>query len=333
MKTNKLTSFLNKTKFKIKKHSPEILLGAGIIGGVASTVLACRATIKAQEIFNEAEENEKVIENVKETMPEKYSEEDYNNDMKIVKVQTNVKLAKAYLPAIGVGMISIALLLKSHKIMKKRNLAIAAAYATLDKGFKNYRKNVCERYGTDVDKELLYGIKAKAINEKTTDENGNEIEETKLAYDITDPNMISEYARIFDRSSRSCTKNHEYNLLFLKKQQKYANDILKCRTYLFLNDVYDLLDIPRTQAGQTVGWVYDPNNDIGDNYIDFGIYDLKKDSNRRYINGYEDSILLDFNVDGVILDKIEKQEKELRNKRKSWQTELRELTTGAVLKD
>jgi hypothetical protein len=51
-----------------------------------------------------------------------------------------------------------------------------------------------------------------------------------------------------------------------------------------------------------VGWI---DGGDGDGYVDFGIYDIAAVNNRReFINGYEPSIILDFNVDGVIWDKI-----------------------------
>ena len=68
--------------------------------------------------------------------------------------------------------------------------------------------------------------------------------------------------------------------------------------------MYDLLGIQRTSAGQVVGWIYDESNPIGDNYVDFGIYDLHDEAKRNFVNGYERTILLDFNVDGDILNMI-----------------------------
>ena len=65
-----------------------------------------------------------------------------------------------------------------------------------------------------------------------------------------------------------------------------------------------MLGIPRTQAGQIVGWIYDEKHPIGDNKVDFGIYNTYNEANRNFVNGYERTILLDFNVDGNILDMI-----------------------------
>ena len=193
----------------------------------------------------------------------------------------------------------------SH-ILKKRNIALAAAYAVVDTGFKNYRKNVVERFGQEIDKELRYNIKATEVEEIVVDKDGNETIEKTV---INVPNLeVSEFARFFDDGNTGWTKDPEYNLMFLRRQQDYANDLLRTRGYVFLNEVYDMLGIQRSVAGQSVGWIYDENNTKGDNYIDFGIY-RNTEGNRNFVNGYERTILLDFNVDGPIYDKFTKYAK------------------------
>ena len=114
-------------------------------------------------------------------------------------------------------------------------------------------------------------------------------------------NGISQYARFFDEGCIGWTKNAEYNKMYLLQQQSYANDMQRARGHLFLNDVYDLLGMPRSKAGQVVGWIYDEANPMGDNFVDFG---LQLERNANFINGYERCVLLDFNVDGNILDRI-----------------------------
>lgn len=301
---NKLSRSMHKFCFKLKKHSPEILVGAGVVGVVASTVMACKATLKVNDILDDTKEKVEKIKAVKEdpNYVLKYSEEDAKKDLTIVYTQTGVQLARLYGPAIVLGAVSIGSILMSHKILSKRNVALAAAYATIEKGFKEYRGRVVERFGERIDYELKHNIKAKEIEETVVDENGNEKTEKKVV-DTIEVNGIeySEFAKFFDEYSSYWKESPEYNLTFLKQQERYANDKLKRNGYLFLNDVYDMLDIPRTQAGQIVGWVYDEKNPMGDNYVDFGISDVYKEGCRKFVNGYEKSILLDFNVDGNIL--------------------------------
>ncbi len=292
-----------RTELKVRKHSPEILAGVGVVGVIASTVMACKATTKLSDVLEESKEQ---LDKIKEvaTDPayeEKYSQDDAKKDTTITYVQTGVKVAKLYAPSVILCAGSLGCLLASNNILKKRNAALSAAYMTVDKSFKEYRKRVADRFGEEVEKEIRYNIKAKEVT--TVDENGNEVTETVKVMDETDdPNTYSDYARFFDESCAAWQNDAEYNLTFLKAQQQYANDLLKSRGRLFLNEVYRMLGIDETKAGQVVGWVYNPDNPTGDNFVDFGIYNMQRERVRAFVNGYEPNILLDFNVDGVIWD-------------------------------
>jgi hypothetical protein len=170
-----------------------------------------------------------------------------------------------------------------------------AAYKVLEQNFGNYRNRVIEKYGKEADKFFKTGVYEEEIKE--IDENGKKV---KKIVEKIDPNGVSQYARFFDESSNQWSKTPEYNLTFLKCQQNYANDLLKSRGHVFLNEVYDMIGVPRTQAGAVVGWILGE----GDDYIDFGIFNGENMCNRDFVNGYERSVLLDFNVAGVIYDMI-----------------------------
>lgn len=299
-----ITRNFNKIGFQLKKHSPEILVVAGVVGAVTSAVMACKATTKVHDIL---EDTKTKIDQVHEVLAnddipeEKYSVEDSKKDLAIIYAQTGFEFIKLYGPSVALGVLSITAILTSNNILRKRNLALAAAYTTIDRSFKEYRGRVVERFGKDLDHELKHNIKAKEIEETITNEDGTETTETKTV-DVANPTEYSDYARFFDEACSGWTKDPELNLMFLKRQQSYANDLLQRRGYLFLNEVYDMLGIPRTKAGQVVGWVYDENCPVGDNYVDFGIYDIHREKCRDFVNGYERTILLDFNPDGNILD-------------------------------
>lgn len=303
---NTLTRTLGKTGLKLQKYSPEILVVTGIVGVVVSAVMACKATTKASEIVEDMNEKMDTIHEVSETASsEEYSEEDLKKDTTIVYVQTGVKFLKLYGPSLALGALSIGCILASTHILKTRNLAIAAAYSAIDKGFKDYRGRVIERFGKDLDRELRYNIKAKTIEENVVDENG-EVNAVEKTVEVVNPNEHSVYAKCFDESCAGWSKDPEFNLMFIRRQQDYANEVLTKRGYIFLNEVYKMLGFQATKAGQIVGWFYDPENPdhTGDNYVDFGIYDVHKEKNRDFVNGYERCIWLDFNVDGNILDLI-----------------------------
>lgn len=300
---NNVTRSINKVGFKLKKHSPEILVVAGVIGTVTSAVMACKATTKLSTIMADTKTDIATIHHVMEnpdTVTEEYTQEDGKKDLAIVYAMGGVKLVKLYGPSVILGAVSITAILSGHNILRKRNIALAAAYTAVDKSFKDYRGRVIERFGKELDKELRYNIKAKEIEETVVNEDGSE-SVVKKTVNVAGTPMYSEYARFFDDGCTGWDKDPEYNLTFLNHQQNYMNNKLRAKGHLFLNEVYDALGIPRTQAGQVVGWIYDEKNPVGDNYVDFGIYDLYKEKNRDFVNGYERTILLDFNVDGNIL--------------------------------
>jgi hypothetical protein len=300
---NKVTSTISKAGFKLKKHSPEILVVAGVIGTVVSAVMACKATTKVNDILTESKEQLDKIHDCSEDeeLAEKYTPEDAKKDTLIVYMQTSAKMVRLYAPAISLGLLSIGCILASNNILHKRNVAIAAAYATIDNSFKDYRQRVAERFGKDIERELKYNIKAISVEEKVTNEDGEETTITKNIFS-TDSCNYSGYAQIFDESNPYWEKDSDYNLMFLRAQQNYANNKLIANGYLFLNDVYEMLGFPKTKAGQVVGWTYRKNQPNGDNYVDFGIFDFSHPANANFVDGDERSIWLDFNVDGNIWD-------------------------------
>ena len=296
-----VTRTLHKIGFQLKKHSPEILITVGVAGTVASAVMACKASTKLSKVLDESKEQINQIHGYVEEngFSEKYTEEDSKKDVAIVYAHTGLELVKLYGPSVALGAASIACILTSSHILRKRNIALAAAYATEHLGFKEYRERVIERFGKELDRELKYNIKAREIEEVVVNEDGTE-QTVKKTVNSADPNNISDYARFFDEYCEGWTKDPEYNLMFLKLQQSQANKILQTRGYLYLNEVYEMLGMDKTKAGHVVGWIYDEKNPVGDNFVDFGIYDLYDEKKRAFVNGWERSILLDFNVDGNV---------------------------------
>lgn len=299
---NNVSRAFHKVGFKLKKYSPEILVVAGVTGTVVSTVMACKATTKVSAILEESKNNIDQIHAVTKdpNFADRYSAEDSKKDLTIVYAQTGLKLAKLYAPAVAVGALSITSILAGHNITRKRNVALAAAYATVDSGFKEYRNRVVERFGEELDRELKYNIRAREVEEVAVNEDGTETV-VKKTVETAEVNAYSEYARFFDEYCAGWEKNAEYNLVFLRQAEQAANRKLRNRGHLFLNEVYDLIGIKRTEAGQSVGWVYDADR-YPSGHVSFGIYDLYDDKKRDFVNGRERSILLDFNVDGIVYD-------------------------------
>lgn len=306
---NNLSRTINKVAFKVKKYSPEICVVLGVTGMVTSAVMACKATLKVNDILEETKQTVDSIKEVKEKadeLPEgvTYSEEDSKKDLTIAYCKTGVKLAKLYAPSVILGTLSIGSIVASNVIMKKRNVALAATCTAVTQSFKDYRERVVEKFGEEVDKKLKYGVKAVEIEKEITDEDGNTrmVKETKEV--ATDKGILegySPFAKFFDELSDFWEDDPDYNLMFIRRMEDAANNKLKSEGFLFLNDVYTMLGIPKTRAGQVYGWIYD--KDV-EHKIDFGIYDIDRLSNRKFVNGYEKSILLDFNVDGNIWEQM-----------------------------
>lgn len=303
-----VTRFIGKTSLKVQKHLPEILFGIGTAMGVATTVTACKSTLRVDEVLADEKENLdkiKAVHNGEVVSNEAYTDADYRKDLTVTYTRCAVKTIKLYAPSIICGVISVSCFAGSHRILNKRNASITALYSASKVAFDNYRKNVVAELGDEADKKFKYGIKAAEIEEKIINEKGKEKTVKKpIDYVCDDVESYSEYARYFDESCREYSDSPEYNLKFLTDIERHMNDRLIKNGFVFLNEVYKELGIPRTQAGQRVGWIYDLDNPNGDNYISFDIFNTFRERNRAFVNGYEPVILLDFNVDGEILNLI-----------------------------
>lgn len=296
----KAANALMKFSAKTKAHSPEILLIAGIAGSVGTVILACVGTRKLDGALEHAKQR---VETAKAVVADEddqpVSESSQAKELTKAYVKTGLEFGKIYAPAAVLGSLSVYCLLSSHRIMKDRNESLAAAYTTVYTAFKQYQGRVAEKLGAEAEKEIRYAVEKKKFDETETDENGKQ-KKLKKTIDIT--TMPSGYARFFDESSREWVKDPELNLMFLRGKQAALNNRLQARGFVFLNDVYQELDICEpTQEGQVVGWYYTPEHP---SFIDFGIYNTNRERSAAFVNGYERSVLLDFNVDGVIINKL-----------------------------
>lgn len=295
-----VSGIANKAIMKLKKHSPEILVAAGIVGAVASAVIACKATTKVGKIIEDTKETIDTIHDGidnGEINGNAYTPDDGKKDMTMIYIQTGIKFVKLYAPTIILGALSITGILASNNILRKRNIALGAAYAAVDKSFKEYRNRVVERFGEQVDTELKYGIKAKKFERTEIDPETGEENKSEETVMVADPNLRSDYAIYFDSKSRNYENNSDYNRMFLRAQEAYANDRLQARGHLFLNEVLDDLDLPRTPAGQIVGWT----KDGPDGYVNFHIIEVERETED---GRFEPALLLDFNVEGNIWEKM-----------------------------
>lgn len=320
----KVRRLIKVNQLRLRKNSPEILVVAGAAGTVIAAVMACHATTKLPEVLDECRDRKDKLEDFKKQAEEtnevdgvevSYDESQYRKDCVKLYANNAWDIVKLYGPSFCVEALSLSMIFASNSIHRKRTASAAAAYATLDSMFRQYRKNVVETFGEDIDHDMRYGVKHEKVEITEVDEKGKE-HKKKVKVDVVDtdpenPSFISDYAKFYDESCKGWEKNAEYNLMTLKAEQSYANNMLRANGYLFLNDVYNIIGIQPTIAGQSVGWIYDPDKP---SFVDFGIFNTSR-ANRRFVNGLEPVILLDFNVDGDLMNnpKLYKKLKKLLN--------------------
>lgn len=289
-----------KQLLKAKQHSPSLMFAAGVVGVGATVVLACRSTLKVEAVLDELETNLAKVDTVANAGLTSKSDQQRARVASYLKATG--QLGKLYGPALVVGGISIALLTGSHIALKNRVAGLSAAYALLDKGFKEYRKRVVAELGDEKDREFRYGFEEREF--VVEGENGPEVVRERVAKDGE-----TMYARWFNAdTSQDWSPNTDNNILKLRASQDYANHRLNSKGYLLLNDVYQSLGLKPSTAGAVVGWI----KDGGDGFVDFGCWgDKDMDSFSKFAwRGHAAAVLLDFNVDGEIYKKIDKFESE-----------------------
>lgn len=293
---NVAKSLAMKSYMKLRKISPELALGAGIVCGIGAVVVG---VMQAKKVETAIAETQKELDDIQK------AEETSENSTDVKKLSWKAynkmvwKIAKALAPAIGLEVASIACFLLSHGVLKKRYLNTTAAYAALSEAFRGYRGRVKEAMGDEAEKVLMAGGKVeKGI--QVEDDEGNMVKKTGNNLVIQE-HKNSPYEFDFNRhTAQMWSADPDYSEVFLRNQQNYFNDLLQARGHVFLNEVLDSLGMKRTPAGAICGWV----KGAGDDYIDFGymdtfIHDYKIDSDLCRKN-----IHLNFNVDGQIWDMI-----------------------------
>ena len=240
---------------------------------------------------------------------ETYTKEDLTKDITTTYIKTGMKLAKVYAPAIGLGAASLGCMFGSHHIMTKRNATLTAAYIALEQSFNGYKNRVADRFGERVQHELEQNVKAVEVETKKVDENGVEevIKEYKdIAEQADDPCTL-----IFDETVDTWERDADLNRNYLLLMESAANKKLRSQGHLFLNEVLTMIGTHggqslRTPTGQVVGWVYNPNDTSLHNHVDFGLtsFESSDEALKSFLRGEERSVILHFNCDGIIIDKI-----------------------------
>lgn len=282
----------SKVSFKANKVSPEVLVIGGVVGLVAAGVLAARATLKLEPIVSRVDQGltftQEWVDD--ETQPE-YTESSRKKDVVKIYRWEGMQLVKLYVPSVSLGLLSVGCILGGHHILRQRNIALVAAYKLIETSYSKYRKRVASEIGDEKEAKIYSGQKKEMVlNEETGKKKGVMVQ---------DNNGYSPYSRFFDVvNSKEYKKNRpDLNQFFILSVQRYSNQRLETRGYVFLNEVYIALGMSPTPAGQIVGWLSTKNGGT-DGFIDFGIDNPDNEMARMFLSGDEAAVLLDFNVDG-----------------------------------
>lgn len=310
MNTN-VTGFISKSALTVKKHLPEILTVVSALGTVAAVVLAVKESRKADAILEEHDKKMEALRKVKENPEEylaegeTYTEEDYRKDLIITYTETGKEFVKIYWKSALCALGSIVCGFSATGMLRSRNASLAALYMMTQNGWNEYRERVRDKFGEQQELDIFHGVDKEEIVETYVDEKGKE--KTKKTTKTT-VSPLSPYTVIFAEFNDDGTRNpnwsddYEKNLMFLKAEQRYANDRLIAKGHIILAEIKERLGLPIKATDYVVGWFHDKLRPTGDNYIDFGIDRTPTHNFDNDIHDHNACVVLDFNVDGPILD-------------------------------
>lgn len=273
-----ITDNLSKLAIKVDKYLPEIMFTTSMAAGAAAIVTTALASFKVKE---------------------KLDDIDNDDDIENKNIEKALMLCKLYVTPATLATSSAILGFGAFTKMRGRYLGAVAAYNGVKFTFDKYRERVINNEGKEKDFEYMYGADY-VVN---SDQNNKETKEQHV--DSIVPGL-SQYAIIWDKYlpdgsvNPNWDENTNFNYMFLRTQEAIMNDLLQSRGHVFLNEVLEAIGYPHTQAGAVVGWV----KGYGDDLIDFGLYNNETEKIKRFVNGNPNTIILDFNVDGVIYDLI-----------------------------
>lgn len=212
-------------------HSPTILTGVSVVAAAATVYAASKAS------FNLGKEVE--VRNRQEL--------EYNDDPNFV--QTPRELAeylhqsgqwKEYLPAVGLGLLTVAAIVGSDKIHRNRQAGITAAFALTQRSYLEYREKVIEKLGERKHQQILAEVAQDRVNQELLERPGDIPDNReKLCYDKFSGHW-------FDASEQE-----------IDNAENQINSTLVHANFASLADLYSMLGIPITPKDHECGWHHD----------------------------------------------------------------------------
>jgi len=302
--------------FFLKKRKGLIFTGLAMATEIAAIIITAKQAPKAEKVLIPA--NKKVTKLKEELKDDEaiannliYPEE-HKKEIRKIQKKTFISLAKIYAPVVALTGLSLTFIGTSYKIMRSKQLALGAAYITLDNAYKSYRNRVKDKIGEEAEQDIFRDMKDVKITR--TVENPDTGEVSEIEETIRRANSGGGWELFFDATSYLWSKNGRTNWETLMAKQEEANTRLKIDGYLFLYDVLEMLLIPKTTiskdllvASRSVGWIYDPYDPTRSSWVSFGISDEEKHPNevgKELFDNVERDVILSFNPDGnILLDK------------------------------
>lgn len=295
----------------LKNASPQILVVSGIVGIVGTVVLACKATRHLDETVNAAKEEIEEVHEKRETLSEEeYPDKEMKKELTKVYVKNGMKIVKLYAPSVILGTLSVGGILKSNDILRKRNMALSAAYATLDSGFKAYRKRVVEKYGEDEDTALRLGTRTEKV-EETIEVDGKK-KKVKTPYEVVDGES-GENGIYYFSDSVLYQGIDDYDINVINGRQKLSNNLFQKNGVYLVKEALDILgfegdlvDPKKHPELLTLGWLKGDKD--CDGRVDYRAHRVLRDIVDKETGEIVRIVdyALDFNHDGNVYSRLVK---------------------------
>lgn len=240
-----LVGLIEKAKFLVNDNSGTILTGIGVSGTIATAYLSGRASFKAAQIIEHAEEEYKKDEvlfksSAMETLSEEVSEA-YAKLLASRKLSptTKVKLVwRLYLAPVAVGSTTIVSIVMANRLSSKKIAALAVASGISERALQEYKAKVIEKLGAKQDQTVRDEIAQERVTNNPLNSREIVLAGTGdvLCYDMTTGRYFASSVEDIKRAENKIN----YQLLHFQAAS--------------LSEFYDEIGLPATNYTDSVGW-------------------------------------------------------------------------------
>lgn len=216
-----LITLAKRTEKFLADNSPVVLTAIGVTGTITTAYLTGRASYKANTLIRDEAATRRL----------------YNKPDEFDLKECFLIVWKEYIPAAGVGVLTIACIITANRIGTRRAAAMAAAYSISEKAFTEYKEKVVEKLGENKERQVRDEIAQDQItNDPPT---GEQV--------LMEGVQILCYDAFTGRYFKSTMEE-------IKKARNDINYQILHNNYCSLGEFYSLLGLPSTQFSEEVGW-------------------------------------------------------------------------------